>query len=1566
VNDLEILEVFHRLTLALAGQHDPEAVLQNALESALALCGGDAGALYLSLENGQLEMHCAVGLTAQAVGTRLMAGRGVTGAVIQNGEALMVNDYANWPGRSPAFANRQRSVISAPLTSGERPIGAITVFTEDRTNAYVKEDLRLLQRFAAFSSVILENARLHERLRLETLAAQERTERRRRVQTTVAEALDQSDPLAALQHLIRGCAAALSCHGGACLIQPGQEVMGWLSDPDVPFADPIRLGEGLIGRVAQTGEALLVNDYPNWPGRIPAYVTAGVKSVIAAPLRRGSAAAAAVAGVIFFEEYQSTAYFSQDDLELVVQVATVASGMLERTRLYTEARRAKDLAERRNAILEAIQEINLELGHQHELEPLLNLLLERAVSLLGGDAGGVYLIAGEEIVLRVAYGDELLERAPLGYGVSGGVAQRGQPILVAEYIESPYYEDSQPGAIWRSVVSVPLHRDRQTVGALTLADTRVAGRFDEEDLASLQRFAALASLALENTTLLNLTREAQRRSERQNQLLESLSQASLELVAQLEPQQMLQQLTERTQTLFSADAGVVYLLDDSRQRFRRVTWHGESSSPSGTFGQGLSGRVMADVKSARVANYTSWEGRDPNASEAGQWRAAMSAPLMRGATAIGALTIARSECLEPFSASDLETLERLSAFASLALEKAQLLDETRQAERAALERLEQLEALDAVRLQLLGQHEPNEVLRQTLRLLMPLLGASGGLYWQYQDEDRGLELRLTENLPGAAVGSSDAFAGHVIETGRAWRLEDAWKLPETGGDQPESDLSTGDERAVYRSAVFAPLTAGRGISGVLALTHEEAGRFSATHLETLERFSGLASVALENARLLERMRRAEARASDRNALLEALHGVNLELGNYVRLQPLLFSILERALLMLGGHDGRFYLRDGDGLKLVTYIGGQPFDRVEIGEGASGVVVQTGQPLLIEDYLSWEGSHGGARRWRSVVAVPLKRGAEVLGALAVVDTQTPGRFTTLDLEALERFAALASLALEKTRLLEDTQHAERQASERARQLEALYQVSLELNGQLEPDQLLRNILTRAAQLLEADAGGVYLNDPSLPETVLAAGLGSNPTMRIRLGDGASGRVALDGAPQLLEDYQIWPGRVREARTTWRSVASVPLRRGQALAGALTVADTRRAGAFKPHDLEVLERFAALASIALENARLYSRERQNLDDERVRARITQEITRLQGVSESAKALLVTLSETLGYAGSTIYLRDGDRLRLQAALGTPEGRAEPPAEIPLARGVNGQVTRTGQAVLLDGDTLDGSTLDGNTIQPDLPRGGNLICLPLKGRDGVLGTLNVHGTPQRPLGRGDLEMLTALGPALSTALENATLHSQLERKARELEFLRLQAERAARYDPLTNLRNRRAFEEDLKRVLERYQRTGQAFGLAVIDLAGFKAINDSLGHAGGDEALRRVARALGGTAGGLGNPASSQSQGGTDSAPAKIPHRAYRIGGDEFLVLIPAPLEPRGVLTDLIGRIQALEFQKGLRIAPNVGLAVCPSDTDDMDRLQSLADRRMYAAKALGRAILEDGESQDAPPRRRAGDTN
>ena len=68
------LEVLHRLTLDLAAQRDPDDVLRRTIESALTLCGGDSGALYLTLPSGQLEMRYTVGATVHEAGFRLEQG----------------------------------------------------------------------------------------------------------------------------------------------------------------------------------------------------------------------------------------------------------------------------------------------------------------------------------------------------------------------------------------------------------------------------------------------------------------------------------------------------------------------------------------------------------------------------------------------------------------------------------------------------------------------------------------------------------------------------------------------------------------------------------------------------------------------------------------------------------------------------------------------------------------------------------------------------------------------------------------------------------------------------------------------------------------------------------------------------------------------------------------------------------------------------------------------------------------------------------------------------------------------------------------------------------------------------------------------------------------------------------------------------------------------------------------------------------------------------------------------------------------------------------------------------
>jgi diguanylate cyclase (GGDEF)-like protein len=108
-----------------------------------------------------------------------------------------------------------------------------------------------------------------------------------------------------------------------------------------------------------------------------------------------------------------------------------------------------------------------------------------------------------------------------------------------------------------------------------------------------------------------------------------------------------------------------------------------------------------------------------------------------------------------------------------------------------------------------------------------------------------------------------------------------------------------------------------------------------------------------------------------------------------------------------------------------------------------------------------------------------------------------------------------------------------------------------------------------------------------------------------------------------------------------------------------------------------------------------------------------------------------------------------------------------------------------------------------------------------------------------------------------------QLRQQREELRRIGEQADRSARRDPLTGLRNRRSFDEDAELEVARHQRTGSLLGLVVLDLDYLKQINDRHGHMVGDEALCAVAAAL------------KQETRAVDGC--------YRWGGDEFAMLLP-----------------------------------------------------------------------------------
>jgi len=169
---------------------------------------------------------------------------------------------------------------------------------------------------------------------------------------------------------------------------------------------------------------------------------------------------------------------------------------------------------------------------------------------------------------------------------------------------------------------------------------------------------------------------------------------------------------------------------------------------------------------------------------------------------------------------------------------------------------------------------------------------------------------------------------------------------------------------------------------------------------------------------------------------------------------------------------------------------------------------------------------------------------------------------------------------------------------------------------------------------------------------------------------------------------------------------------------------------------------------------------------------------------------------------------------------------------------------------------------------------------------------------------------------------------------------EEAAFTDHLTGLANRRRFERQLEREVSRTLRFGHPFSLLMIDIDNFKNLNDSFGHAAGDEAIRRISKVL------------REGTRGIDLAA--------RIGGEEFAVLL-VETELQGgfdVAERLRLAIKSLEIPSGGHITGSFGVAECPTDAQTATDILKAADMALYEAKRQGRdrVVATSGTKPDS----------
>ena len=384
----------------------------------------------------------------------------------------------------------------------------------------------------------------------------------------------------------------------------------------------------------------------------------------------------------------------------------------------------------------------------------------------------------------------------------------------------------------------------------------------------------------------------------------------------------------------------------------------------------------------------------------------------------------------------------------------------------------------------------------------------------------------------------------------------------------------------------------------------------------------------------------------------------------------------------------------------------------------------------------------------------------------------------------------------------------------------------------------------------------------------------------------------------------------------TLLAIPVKAGDVVTGVL-VADKAEIQAFTGPEPDRLQDFAGLVSDAIQ------RERASLSREEIGAefKAVYEVSRrLAALSEPGrlrKLLLRSARELVPLEAGAVVMADDatTRYEIEEVHGWArefEGREVGLSERTWAAWV---VNSAQEPYLLDDVAGHEDRMPILALDEGPARAQSLLALPLRQRDRNLGALILMGRR----GAFDATALRVLGVIANQAAATLAVIQLKERH-----------KRLAARDGLTQLYNRRAFDERLAKARAREERQGGRFAVLLLDIDHFKKLNDTFGHPAGDAALKHTAKVL-----------EDHLRQGDEAA---------RYGGEEFAIILPGA-DAAGALP-LAERVRAaiersqLAFEGArLAVTVSVGVAAWPEDGKETLALLAAADRALYAAKQEGR---------------------